>query len=66
MTSTEFHQDIKQYMLENPWQRKGQAAFNLMYAFNYKVANEFRGTDIDPFYHDDRIDEFVKRCLAKT
>lgn len=39
--------------------REGQCYFNTLYEVNPELANEIRGTNIDPFYLDSRIDAFV-------
>jgi len=40
--------------------RKGQAFFNSLHRLYPDVANKIRGTDKDPFY----IDEKVNECIA--
>ncbi len=39
--------------------RPGQAVFNAAYALFPNEANALRGSDVDPFYLDDRIDAFL-------
>jgi len=38
--------------------RKGQAAFNKLYAENPKIADMIRGSQFDPFYRDERLRVF--------
>ena len=38
--------------------RKGQAAFNKLYAENPKIADMIRGSQFDPFYRDQRLEAF--------
>jgi len=38
--------------------REGQAYFNVLETHLPHLANKVRGTDLDPFYRDDRIDAF--------
>ena len=40
--------------------RKGQAYFNEAYNINPKLVNQVRGTELDPFYIDSRVPEFIK------
>lgn len=49
---------IKKYM-DMPHMRHGQAYFNALYEVNPTIANEIRGTFIDPFYNDSRIERFM-------
>lgn len=47
----------QQYRVAHLEQREGQAHFNVLYfgGFDPEFADEIRGTDIDPFYRDDRL-----------
>ena len=38
--------------------RKGQIAYNVLAAANLEWAEEIRATDLDPFYRDERLDDF--------
>ena len=40
--------------------RKGQAYFNYLYDDNPQLANEIRGTNLDPFHRDDIIPKFLE------
>jgi len=44
----------------NPSWRKGQTWFNCLNKLYPSVANSIRTTKNDPFYRDDRIDDFFK------
>jgi hypothetical protein len=39
--------------------RKGQAYFNALHEVHPELADEIRGGNLDPFYQDKRIDEFL-------
>lgn len=43
-----------------PSLRIGQAFYNLLYSHFPLIADEIRGTAIDPFYNDTRLDECIK------
>jgi hypothetical protein len=45
-------------ILNKTW-RAGQGLFNTLEQFNPEIANEIRGTDLDPFYINDRIPSFM-------
>lgn len=38
-----------------PHQRKGQALFNYLFLVRPDLANAIQGSDLDPFYSDERI-----------
>lgn len=40
----------------NSRQRSGQFLFNSLLKFRPDIAEKIRGTDVDPFYTDDRLD----------
>lgn len=40
------------------WLRAGQAAFNVLGLVRPDLAERVRGTELDPFYRDDRLDAF--------
>lgn len=42
----------------HPLWRKGQRLFQALHDTNVTLANEIRGTDIDPFYDDTRCMDF--------
>lgn len=46
------------YYVAHPAQRYGQAMFNALYETHPDIANEIRGTDVDPFYFDARLSAF--------
>ena len=39
--------------------RKGQHLFNLLHEHKPQLANQIRGTGLDPFYRDNRLDDVV-------
>ena len=65
MDKKEFYQHLVVYMHDHPQQRKGQAAFNVMWYMFPDIADEFRGSELDPFYHDERTLDFVEACFKK-
>ena len=44
--------------------RRGQHAFNVLYAMYPKLADTFRGGELDPFYQDKRLPDFLKAVEA--
>lgn len=42
----------------NKYLRYGQQCFNLLYDIDPDVANEIRGTKLDPFYDDNKLSSF--------
>lgn len=66
MEKHKFYQRLKEEMEKSPSLRKGQAAFNLMWSLFPNVANKYRGSDIDPFYLDDKTDRFITTCLNEV
>lgn len=40
--------------------RSGQSIFNCTYDILPDIANKLCGTDYDCFYHDDRVEDFLK------
>ncbi len=44
---------------QNSDQRQGQIAFNILNHWNPDWANEIRGSDLDPFYKDNRVPAFL-------
>lgn len=53
MTLHEFYAQVER-VKEQTGQRYGQALFNHLYAIRPVLANEIRGTDLDPFYVADQ------------
>lgn len=45
--------------------RVGQVAFNVVHTLYPDLADEFRNTDIDPFYNDEKTQAFLKACEEK-
>lgn len=46
-------------LLVNPDWRWGQCLFNALSALDYERAETIRGTVLDPFYDDSRVDAFL-------
>ena len=55
----EFFEGARNRQKNFPNERKGQAAFNLLYEVRKELADEIRGTDNDPFYDDSNWGRFV-------
>lgn len=51
---------VQRYQAMHPEQRRGQAHFNVLYIGHPSIANEIRGTEVDPFYDDSRIVDFLE------
>lgn len=45
--------------------RKGQTLFNVLYEMYPDLANEIRGTPLDPFYEDRKIKDFMNFIASK-
>lgn len=43
-----------------PDYRTGQALFNALHSLYPEVANEIKGTDVDPYYSDQNIAKCIK------
>lgn len=50
---------LHEYMMNNRGQRKGQAAFNLLYTYFPAEVDSVRGSSLDPFYNDSRLGDFL-------
>jgi hypothetical protein len=48
-----------QYQKQFPAWRKGQAFFNALMELSPLLAEEVRGTDLDPFHIDDKVEAFL-------
>jgi hypothetical protein len=59
MTFNELLAYIVTYAADNPTQRRGQATFNAVYEQCPEIADKARATDIDPFYDDRCIRDFL-------
>jgi hypothetical protein len=67
MTKEEFKADILTrtglYRKEYPFMRKGQTVFNMVHEHYNKVSTIVKDEyDIDCYYRDDKIDEFLDKC----
>lgn len=63
MIKEEFYYELNNEIGEHRDWRYGQAAFNLMHMRYPEIASKFRGSDFDPFYHNDRTQIFVDKCF---
>lgn len=61
----EFYEIYFEHRHGYPQQRDGQFTFNLMYELRPDLANKYRGSDVDPFYDNSRIDAFLKACFSE-
>lgn len=52
MTLTGFYVEVTKACNANPTWRYGQALFNTLLDHDAKMAEEIRGTELDPFYLD--------------
>jgi len=62
ITFGDFIRGWHKYMLNNPEQRPGQALFNFAWFTNetYMIAKRVHSTELDPFFHDHRVLDFLK------
>lgn len=44
---------------QNKELRLGQIVFNILYGYRSTIADQFRGSNVDCFYNDNKIDEFI-------
>jgi hypothetical protein len=51
---------IHDYMCKYPNLRRGQNYFNAFDSLHHDLADQIRGTDIDPFYNDKKIAPFLQ------
>ena len=49
----------------NPNYRIGQCYFNVLWEIDPELANEIRGTEVDPFYLDKKIPDFLETLAKK-
>lgn len=45
--------------------RRGQKMFNVLWEMEPEIANEIRGTDVDPFNDDSKIGDFLKEIYQR-
>jgi len=64
---TNYLKEVVEYRRLNPTHRHGQALFNSLYKCHGDLANEIRGTDIDPYYavDQDNINRFYSWLVIK-
>jgi hypothetical protein len=56
---SEIMDEVKLVMNTNEHLRYGQTVFNVLYSKYSDIVNEYRGSDIDPFYNDGNVDKFM-------
>jgi hypothetical protein len=64
--SDTLYAQVSRYASANPSQRYGQAAFNYIHAKYPVIANELRGTDLDPFYDSGKTMTFLAAVEARV
>lgn len=47
-------------------ERIGQSVFNTLYDLDPEMADSIRGTDLDPFYNDDRVAKFYDHVFGRN
>lgn len=52
-----------EYQSHYPGLRFGQAVFNTVYELWPVVAKRYRATELDPYYHDNRVNRFIQQCV---
>ena len=57
---TALWQRVEILLRKNPNLRRGQALFNALAEVNPNKADRIRGTDIDPFFNNNRIKAFFQ------
>lgn len=55
-----FSGKVSEALIENKRWRAGQAMFNVLHQLHPELANSIRGTENDPFYRNDKINDFLK------
>ena len=68
MTQIELHDILllaDRFQKEHTIWRPGQCLFNAIYTINSQIANELRGTKLDPFHNDDIIEKCKQFLLGK-
>lgn len=50
----------KRMHIDNPQYRQGQSFFNALYVMHPEVADNIRGSTVDPYYKDDNIELCIK------
>lgn len=63
---TSFIDEFREYVKNNPQQRFGQALFNAAFQSPdlHNRVEELRATPLDPFYHDDRAEDFLQALFT--
>jgi len=71
MTSPTFstvilRQLVAQELKTHPSLRRGQAHWNVAHGLWPHLTESFRGTNVDPFYNDSRVGDFVVALYEKA
>ena len=56
----EFLERVHLYRKDFPQLRLGQAMYNILNSYHPNLAVSVRGTELDPFYRDDRVEDFLE------
>ena len=64
MTKEKFMYHLEVYRKLFPNQRIGQAVFNCASHLNIKRLDKFINTDLDPYYNDDVVEEFIDKITT--
>lgn len=57
---TEYCNLVAKVMVKEQW-RPGQTYFNILFQEHDEFARQIIGTDLDPFFDDNRLPEFLAR-----
>lgn len=57
-----FYRALQDYENRYSHLRAGQATFNTMFSLYSEAAGYYRGSELDPFYNDNFINEFILAC----
>lgn len=57
-TYSDYTTKVGEQLAAYPHWRRGQAAFNVLWAMREDLADKVSTTQLDPFYRDDRLPEF--------
>ena len=48
-----YHNKVREILLDHPYLRQGQVMFNILAEMYPDLAEEIRGTDLDPIHYED-------------
>lgn len=63
--NSQFRKAVNQTRLVYHSWRYGQTVFNVMHMMHPEIADLYRGTVLDPFYHDDKVEQFITACAER-